>query len=164
MAVGLKFRFGYDDSLDVVGVHLVAGLWGTVGAGLLSTSTGLFYGKGLDQTIIQIVIALASLVITGVVTTVIALALKATMGWRIPADAETAGIDTAEHAETAYDLVSRGGRAGVSGSGPSPRRPPPHREPLPEGAKCMKLVTAIIKPHQLDDRQGTPWRPTGSPA
>ena len=134
-AVGLKFRFGYDDSLDVVGVHLVAGLWGTVGAGLLSTSTGLFYGKGLDQTIIQIVIALASLVITGVVTTVIALALKATMGWRIPADAETAGIDTAEHAETAYDLVSRGGRVGVSGSGPihDARH---HTESLsPEGAK-----------------------------
>ena len=119
-AVGLKFRFGYDDSLDVVGVHLVAGLWGTVGAGLLSTSTGLFYGKGLDQTIIQIVIALA---------------LKATMGWRIPADAETAGIDTAEHAETAYDLVSRGGRVGVSGSGPihDARH---HTESLsPEGAK-----------------------------
>ena len=134
-AVGLKFRFGYDDSLDVVGVHLVAGLWGTVGAGLLSTSTGLFYGKGLDQTIIQIVIALASLVITGVGTTVIALALKATMGWRIPADAETAGIDTAEHAETAYDLVSRGGRVGVSGSGPihDARH---HTESLsPEGAK-----------------------------
>ena len=134
-AVGLKFRFGYDDSLDVVGVHLVAGLWGTVGAGVLSTSTGLFYGKGLDQTIIQIVIALASLVITGVVTTVIALALKATMGWRIPADAETAGIDTAEHAETAYDLVSRGGRVGVSGSGPihDARH---HTESLsPEGAK-----------------------------
>ena len=134
-AVGLKFRFGYDDSLDVVGVHLVAGLWGTVGAGLLSTSTGLFYGKGLDQTIIPLVIPLASLVITGVGTTVIALALKATMGWRIPADAETAGIDTAEHAETAYDLVSRGGRVGVSGSGPihDARH---HTESLsPEGAK-----------------------------
>ena len=44
LAVGLKYRFGYDDALDVVGVHLVGGLVGTIGAGFLSTSTGLFYG------------------------------------------------------------------------------------------------------------------------
>ena len=56
LAVGLKYRFGYDDSLDVVGVHLVAGLWGTIGAGLLSTSSGLFYGGGIDQTVVQILV------------------------------------------------------------------------------------------------------------
>ncbi len=117
-AVGLKFRFGLDDSLDVVGVHLVSGLWGTVGAGLLSTTTGLFYGHGVDQTLLQVVLALVSVLLSGVVTTVIALALRATMGWRIATDDETQGIDTTEHAETAYDLVSRGGRLGVTGSGP----------------------------------------------
>ncbi|MBP6997412.1 MAG: ammonium transporter [Phycicoccus sp.] len=117
-AVGLKFRFGFDDSLDVVGVHLVAGLWGTIGAGLLSTSTGLFYGGGVQQTVVQIAIAVASLLFSGLVTLLIALALKATMGWRISTEDEVAGIDQSEHAETAYDLVSRGGRLGVTGSGP----------------------------------------------
>ncbi|QKE84243.1 ammonium transporter [Arthrobacter sp. NEB 688] len=118
-AVGLKYRFGFDDSLDVVGVHLVAGLWGTIGAGLLSTSTGLFYGGGVQQTVVQVLVALASLLISGVVTLVIALALKATMGWRIPEDVEVAGIDQAEHAESAYELATRGGRLG-GGTTPAP--------------------------------------------
>ncbi|GGL40992.1 ammonium transporter [Phycicoccus endophyticus] len=111
-AVGLKYRFGYDDSLDVVGVHLVAGLWGTIGAGLLATEGGLFYGDGIDQTVVQILIALSSVVVSGVVTLVIALILKATMGWRIPEDVEVAGIDQAEHAESAYELGTRAGRLG----------------------------------------------------
>ena len=114
LAVGLKYRFGYDDSLDVVGVHLVAGLWGTIGAGLLSTSTGLFYGGGFQQTALQVIIALASLVVSGVLTAVIGLALKHTLGWRITDDDETAGIDQAEHAESGYDL---GGFAVGAGRG-----------------------------------------------
>ncbi|MGL5851524.1 MAG: ammonium transporter, partial [Phycicoccus sp.] len=122
VAVGLKYRFGYDDSLDVVGVHLVAGLWGTIGAGLLSTSTGLFYGGGVEQTVLQVLTALAAVLVSGVVTLVIALALKATMGWRVPEDDEVAGIDQSEHAESGYDLVSRGGRMGVAGSGGSATR------------------------------------------
>ena len=97
-------RFGYDDSLDVVGVHLVAGLWGTVGAGLLATDGGLLYGDGFDQTLLQIVVALISLVISAVLTYVIAIALKATMGWRITEEDEVSGIDAAEHAESGYDL------------------------------------------------------------
>ncbi|GAA1765217.1 ammonium transporter [Nostocoides vanveenii] len=116
-AVGLKFKFGFDDSLDVVGVHLVAGLWGTIGAGLLSTTTGLLYGHGVKQTVIQILIALISVAISGVVTAIIGYALKSTMGWRITEDAESAGIDQSEHAETAYDLSPRGGRlAGALGA------------------------------------------------
>ena len=118
VAVGLKFRYGYDDSLDVVGVHLVAGLWGTIGSGLLATSGGLLYGDGIDQIVVQVLVALGSLIVSGVVTLVIALALKVTMGWRIEEDAEQAGIDQAEHAESAYDLLSRGGRMGVTSSGP----------------------------------------------
>ncbi len=112
LAVSLKFRYGFDDSLDVVGVHLVSGVWGTVGAGLLATSTGLFYGGGIKQTIIQICIALASIIISGVVTLVIGLALAKTMGWRVSDDDETVGIDQTEHAETAYELAARGGRLG----------------------------------------------------
>ncbi|KRE38505.1 ammonium transporter [Janibacter sp. Soil728] len=132
LAVGLKFRFGYDDSLDVVGVHLVSGLWGTVGAGLLATGTGLFYGGGFDQTLVQVVVALASLIISGVLTLVIALALRAAMGWRVADDVEVAGIDGSEHAESGYDLVARGGRVGVSGAGL--QHDARHHEEITEGA------------------------------
>lgn len=104
LAVGLKFRFGYDDSLDVVGVHLVAGLWGTIGIGFFSSETGLFYGGDYKQLVVQIVIALSALVFTGVVTTVIAFALKP-LGWRVSAEHEANGIDESEHAETAYDFA-----------------------------------------------------------
>lgn len=134
LAVGLKFRFGFDDSLDVVGVHLVAGLWGTVGAGLLATEGGLFYGDGVQQTVVQIVVALVSLVISGVLTFVIAIALKATMGWRIADDDEVSGIDGAEHAESGYDLVSRGGRLGVSSQGS--QHDARHADEITEGAKA----------------------------
>ena len=131
-AVGLKFKFGVDDSLDVVGVHLVAGVWGTIGAGLLSTSTGLLYGHGVKQTVIQILIALISVAISGVVTAIIGYALKATMGWRITEDAESAGIDQSEHAETAYDLSPRGWRlAGALGASGVTRE-----APVTEGANA----------------------------
>ncbi|MCI1641944.1 MAG: ammonium transporter [Actinomyces sp.] len=102
-AVSLKFRFGYDDSLDVVGVHLVGGLTGTVLIGFLSTETGLFYGGGAGQLLTQILIALCALVFSGVITAVLGLALRATMGWRISPEDEVRGIDLAEHSETAYD-------------------------------------------------------------
>jgi ammonium transporter, Amt family len=116
LAVGLKYRFGYDDSLDVVGVHLVAGLWGTIGAGLLSTGSGLFYGHGVDQLVVQVLIALASLVLSGALTAVIAFALKATMGWRVDKDVESDGIDQSEHGESGYDLGGlTGGRFGSAG-------------------------------------------------
>jgi ammonium transporter, Amt family len=122
LAVGLKYRFGYDDSLDVVGVHLVSGLWGTIGAGLLAVSSGLFYGHGFQQLFLQIIIAVVALLFSGILTTVIGLALKATMGWRIPEDDEEMGIDQSEHAESAYDIggFPAGGR---NTSAPRPRVP-----------------------------------------
>ncbi len=104
LAVGLKFKFGYDDSLDVVGVHLVSGLWGTVAIGFFGTSTGLFYGGDYKQLVVQFVIAAFALVFTGILTAIIAFALKP-MGWRVSAETEAQGIDEGEHAETAYDLV-----------------------------------------------------------
>ncbi|MDO8144551.1 ammonium transporter [Isoptericola sp. 178] len=107
-AVGLKFRFGFDDSLDVVGIHLVAGLWGTLSLGFFATGTGLFYGGDFAQLGVQAVIALVAMVFAGVVTLVIGLALKATMGWRIPEDAEVSGIDLAVHSETAYETIQQG--------------------------------------------------------
>lgn len=106
LGVSLKYRFGFDDSLDVVGVHLVAGLWGTVGVGLLATGDGLLTGGGLfglKLFAVQILIAVVALVFSGVVTWVIAVALEATLGWRITGAAESAGVDNSEHRESAYD-------------------------------------------------------------
>ncbi|NNG96660.1 ammonium transporter [Gordonia araii] len=104
LAISLKTKLGYDDSLDVVGVHLVAGLWGTVGIGLLAKESGLFYGHDLKQLAVQIVIALVAVVFTGVLTALIAFVLKP-LGWRISAEEEMTGIDESAHAETAYDLA-----------------------------------------------------------
>ena len=117
VAVGLKYRFGYDDSLDVVGVHLVAGLVGTIGIGFLATSDGLFYGGGFSQLVVQVLIAAFAMLWSGVFTLVIALALKYTMGWRITDEEEVEGIDFVEHGETAYEFASRSGSArGPAGS------------------------------------------------
>lgn len=104
LAVGLKYKFGYDDSLDVVGVHLVSGLWGTVAIGLFATETGLFYGGGIQQLVVQFVIAAAATGFTAVMTAIIALALKP-LGWRVTDEDEATGIDETEHAETAYELA-----------------------------------------------------------
>jgi ammonium transporter, Amt family len=114
LAVGLKFRFGYDDSLDVVGVHLVGGLVGTILIGFLATADapagvdGLFYGGGVDQLWRQVVGALAVLVFSFVVTLVIGTVIQKTMGFRITEEDEVTGIDNVEHAESAYDFASLG--------------------------------------------------------
>ena len=112
LAVGLKYKFKVDDSLDVVGVHLVGGLVGTLLIGVFSTASapggidGLFYGGGFESLLDQAGAAGIAIVWTGALTTVIAFAIKYTIGWRIDDDAEMAGIDAAEHGESAYDLVS----------------------------------------------------------
>ncbi|WP_226832015.1 ammonium transporter [Brachybacterium sp. FME24] len=105
LAVGLKYRFGIDDSLDVVGVHLVGGLVGTIGIGFLAGDGGLLLGGGASLLIVQVLVAVAAMVISGVLTAVIGLALKYTMGWRISEADERAGIDIAHHAEAGYDLA-----------------------------------------------------------
>ncbi|MFT4299475.1 MAG: ammonium transporter [Aeromicrobium sp.] len=111
-AVGLKYKFGLDDSLDVVGVHLVGGLVGTILIGLFSTADapggidGLFYGGGLESLGNQAAVAAFALVWTGVLTTVVALAIKVTVGWRLTEDEEIEGIDFAEHGESAYDMAA----------------------------------------------------------
>ncbi|MPV39024.1 ammonium transporter [Georgenia subflava] len=108
LAVGLKFRLGYDDSLDVVGVHLVGGLVGTVGIGFLATDTGLLYGGGADQLVVQIIIAVVAMVYAGAITAIIGLVLRAVMGWRVSEDVEVAGIDRSEHGESAYEALGAG--------------------------------------------------------
>ncbi len=101
----MKYKFGYDDSLDVVGVHLVSGLWGTLAIGLLAVDGGLFYGGGLSQLAVQAIIAIAALAFTAVLTFIIAIAIKKTIGWRVSEAVEVAGIDLNEHGESAYESL-----------------------------------------------------------
>jgi Amt family ammonium transporter len=115
LAVGLKFKLGFDDSLDVVGVHLVGGLLGTLLIGFMATPQapaavkGLFYGGGLDQLWRQAVGAFSVLAYSAIVTTILALIVKYTIGLRLNEDEEVSGIDEAEHAETGYDFAVAGG-------------------------------------------------------
>jgi Amt family ammonium transporter len=118
LAVGLKYRLGFDDSLDVVGVHLIGGLWGTLSVGLFASAAttadvdGLFYGGGLDQLWRQAVGAFAVLVFSFVVTCIIGFAIQKTWGFRLSEEDEITGIDGVEHAESAYDLTTLGGGGG----------------------------------------------------
>jgi Amt family ammonium transporter len=119
-AVGLKYKLGYDDSLDVVGVHLVGGIVGTVLIGVFSTAEGaggvdgLLYGGGFGSLGDQTLGVVVAVVYSGILTTVIALAIKYTMGLRLDEEDEVNGIDLVAHGETAYDL--HGGTSGGSSS------------------------------------------------
>lgn len=114
LAVGLKYKLGYDDSLDVVGVHLVGGLWGTIAIGFLADpdapagAESLFFGGNADLLWRQVVGALAVLVFSFVVTWVIGTLIQKTIGFRISEDEEVTGIDTVVHAESGYDFASLG--------------------------------------------------------
>lgn len=122
LAVGLKYRFGYDDSLDVVGIHLVGGLVGTLLIGLFGTvavndggADGLFYGGGLAQLGKQAVGAGAVLAYSLVATLIIGFLIKVTIGFRVGKEAEVTGIDEAEHAESAYEFSGlRTGSSSIS--------------------------------------------------
>jgi len=126
LAVGLKYRFGVDDSLDVVGVHLVGGLWGTIAVGFFASAAttagvdGLFYGGGVDQLWKQTVGALTVLAYSFVLTLVIGYAIAKTIGFRIDEEDEVEGVDFTEHSETGYDFVSRSGGASVLTGGTPP--------------------------------------------
>ena len=129
MAISMKYRLGFDDSLDVVGVHLVGGIVGTLAIGFFASASapaavdGLFYGGGVDQLWRQAVAAGAVLIYSFTLAGLIGIALNKTMGFRIDKDAEVAGIDVEEHAESSYDLGSLGGggliRAGAAMFGSS---------------------------------------------
>ena len=113
LAVGLKHRLGYDDSLDVVGVHLVGGLVGTILIGVVATSAapagvdGLLYGGGVAQLAAQTLAAVAVLGYSFVVTLLIAATISRTIGFRLDAADERSGIDRVVHAEAAYEFGNR---------------------------------------------------------
>ncbi|WP_182312470.1 ammonium transporter [Streptomyces sp. SCUT-3] len=114
-AVGLKYKFGYDDSLDVIGVHLVGGLIGSVLVGLLATGgvqsdvKGLLYGGGAGQLGKQAVGALAVLAYSFAASWILAKAVDLVMGFRVSEEDEVTGVDRTAHAETAYDYSGTGG-------------------------------------------------------
>lgn len=127
-AVGLKYRFGFDDSLDVVGVHLVGGLVGTlligiVGFGSDSTRAGLLYGGGLGLLGTQAVAAVVVLGYSFVVSLMLALLVKRLHGFRVSREAELVGIDRHEHAETAYSFPGALAARVTIGSTVTPERP-----------------------------------------
>ncbi|MFL4480433.1 ammonium transporter [Paeniglutamicibacter sp. ORCA_105] len=113
LAVGLKYRWGYDDSLDVVGVHLVSGIIGTLALGFIALPVdgiggGLFYGGGFAQLWAQIVACVVVMAFTAIMTTIIGLAIHRIMGFRISTEEEIAGIDLMQHAETGYEFGGLG--------------------------------------------------------
>lgn len=113
LAVGLKYRWGYDDSLDVVGVHLVSGVIGTIALGFLALPVdgvggGLFYGGGLGQLGAQLAACAIVMLFTAIMTTIIGLAIHKTMGFRVSEEQEVAGIDLMQHAETGYEFGGLG--------------------------------------------------------
>jgi len=105
IAVELKFKLGFDDSLDVVGIHLVGGLIGTLYLGFFATETGLFVGGGIEQLAVQAIAAFAVLVYSFIVAFVIGFAIEKTIGFRVKNEDEIAGVDTSVHGEEGYALV-----------------------------------------------------------
>ena len=116
MSVGLKFRFGFDDSLDVVAVHLVGGIVGTVMIGFVGVEVGIFNGGGTEQLIKQITGVVAVLAYSFIMTLIIAKVIDLVMGFRISKDDEISGIDLAVHAERGYELTdnTQGSVSGAS--------------------------------------------------
>ncbi|MFF0741951.1 ammonium transporter [Streptomyces sp. NPDC004111] len=142
MAVGLKYRLGYDDSLDVVGVHLVGGVLGSLLVGLFATggvqseAKGLFYGGGFEQLGKQATGVFAVLAYSLVVSAVLAFAVDKVMGMRVDEDVEVSGIDRTEHAETAYDFTGAGG-------GAAPRTPQVPGPPERSAAATVELTKKV---------------------
>jgi Amt family ammonium transporter len=151
LAVSLKYRLGYDDSLDVVGVHFVGGWIGSLWLGLFATnsvnaaitdvvgaSDGLFYGGGVAQLGRQ---ALAGLIVTvwsGGVAALLAFVINKTIGFRVSPEAEVEGVDLAEHAESAYDTsptTGSGGAFAMAGIAPSSKPAAPDEESTPVSEK-----------------------------
>jgi ammonium transporter, Amt family len=131
-AVGLKYRLGYDDSLDVAGVHGVGGVTGMLLIGVLATATvtgherGLAFGGGAGLLIRQAVAVLVVAAYAFGLTWLIATAIQRTLGFRADHDHERAGLDLAVHGESAYELSAAhsGHLAGTATAAPAvPHQP-----------------------------------------
>jgi Amt family ammonium transporter len=158
LAVSLKYKLGYDDSLDVVGVHFVGGWIGSLWLGLFANtgvngaisevvgaSDGLFFGGGLTQLGRQAGASLAVTVYSFAIAAVLALIIKSAGLLRASAEAETDGIDLAEHAEAGYDLSTTtsggGGAFALAGITPGARPAPAPASPAPAEEPVAEQVT-----------------------
>jgi Amt family ammonium transporter len=104
LAIDLKFKLGFDDSLDVVGIHLVGGLIGTLYLGFFANGSGLIFSGSFRQLGIQALSALAVMAYSFVLAFLIGLAIEKTIGFRVKNEDEVAGIDLALHGEEGYVL------------------------------------------------------------
>ena len=139
--MGLKYKIGYDDALDVVGVHLVGGIIGCLYLGFFSTNAinpgatnGLFFGGGGALLGKQAVAAASVFAYSFTVALIVGWIINKTLGFRITNDAEVEGIDVNEHSETAYefDTQSSGGTipsGHLTGAGSGAHS---HRSPEPD--------------------------------
>ena len=116
LSVGLKFKFGFDDSLDVVAVHLVGGIIGTMMIGLVGVDVGLFYGGGTEQLGKQAIGVVAVFAYSFILSLILAKIVDLIMGFRISEAEEISGIDLVIHAERGYELTdnTQGGAFGAT--------------------------------------------------
>jgi len=119
LAVGLKYKLGYDDALDVVGVHLVGGIVGSLAIGFFGSSAvnslgldGIFYGGGTALLAKQALGVVLVFAYSFVATLIIGYLIEKTIGFRVQSEKELIGVDQTEHAESAYELggILKGGR------------------------------------------------------
>jgi Amt family ammonium transporter len=102
LAIELKYVFGFDDSLDVVGIHLVGGIIGTLWIGLLGDGVGLFFNNGFEQLGKQAIGVAVVLVYSFTVSLLLGLIIQKTVGFRVTSTDEIAGVDLVLHGETGY--------------------------------------------------------------
>ncbi|GHF08529.1 hypothetical protein GCM10011600_06720 [Pseudolysinimonas yzui] len=107
LAVELKFKLGFDDSLDVVGIHLIGGLVGTLFLGFFANGTGLINSGSFNQLAVQAIAALAVMIYSFVLAFVIGFILEKTIGFRVKNDDEIAGVDLVVHGEEGYVLDAK---------------------------------------------------------
>lgn len=128
LAVSLKYKLGYDDSLDVVGVHLVGGLVGSILIGVFAAeafggTAGLLEGAGFGLLGTQTLASVVVLAYSFGVTYLLGVILDKTMGFRVDEETEITGIDQHTHAETAYELISSGGGGSAPHTAPATKAP-----------------------------------------
>jgi Amt family ammonium transporter len=105
LAIELKFKLGFDDSLDVVGIHLVGGLIGTLYLGFFANGTGLIYSGSGTQLLVQAIAAFTVMIYSFTLAWVIGFVIQKTIGFRVKNEDEIAGIDTIVHGEEGYVLA-----------------------------------------------------------
>ena len=141
-AVGLKFRFGYDDSLDVVGVHLVGGMVGALLTGIFADTLineagvdGLIAGGGLTLLGKQFIGVGVTLAFSFIASYGIAKVVDATIGLRVTEEDEITGVDLAQHSEAGYAFAEGGGGLSISTAAPPPPVHQPAHVKVPQGGE-----------------------------